>query len=175
MPIPLTFTDKTILETTVVGPEGTVHYTTTNAKPGWGGRQITIITAASGLVGSINWREKTFVINGVQRAWDDLKSRSGAILSSEQEWNWGNRPFKLKYQNSHKELLATSTAGNTTFTVRFTPYRHHVLHDNERAVIYFPPEMQDEGERMFVLMAILQTEIHRLDVRILPLKAIGPS
>jgi hypothetical protein len=48
--------------------------------------------------------------------------------------------------------------------VRFTPYRPHLLHANERATIYLPHQMQDEIERMFLLMVVLQTEMKRQDV-----------
>jgi hypothetical protein len=48
--------------------------------------------------------------------------------------------------------------------VRFTVYHTHLLRESDRAVIYFPSQM-DEGERMFLLMAILETEMHRQDVR----------
>ncbi|KAJ6545483.1 hypothetical protein B0H19DRAFT_999202 [Mycena capillaripes] len=164
MATPLTFVDKKLLDTAVVGPEGAVCYTTTTTS-GFRGRKITTITAASGLLGFINWREKVFVINGVQREWDDLKERSGGIFSSEREWNWGNRPYKLKYHDSDKELLATPTTGNVAGTVRFTTFHSHLFHDDERAVIYFPHQMQDENERMFLMMAILQTEIHRQDAQ----------
>ncbi|KAF7328177.1 hypothetical protein MVEN_02575300 [Mycena venus] len=163
MALALTFVDRKLLETALVSPEGAVHYTTTTTH-GFRGRKITTIVAASGLNGFINWREKVFVINGVQQDWDNLKERSGGIFSSEREWNWGNRPFKLKYHHSHKELLATPTIGNPGDSVRFTTYHPHVFSDSERATIYFPNQMQDEIEKMFLLMAILQTEIHRQDV-----------
>ncbi|KAJ7895192.1 hypothetical protein B0H14DRAFT_2558770 [Mycena olivaceomarginata] len=45
-------------------------------------------------------------------------------------------------------------------TVRFMMYRPNLLRESERAAIYFPSHM-DEVERMFLLMAILQTEMHR--------------
>lgn len=76
----LTFVEKKLLESPVIA-DGTVHYTTSTTT-GFRGRKITTITAASGLVGMINWREKTFVINGVQRKWDDLKRHSAGILHS---------------------------------------------------------------------------------------------
>ncbi|KAJ6462637.1 hypothetical protein C8R47DRAFT_1202155 [Mycena vitilis] len=59
---------------------------------------------------------------------------------------------------------ATPTTANVALTVRFTPYHSHLLHDNERAVLYLPQQMQDEIERMFLLMAILHTEMHRQDL-----------
>ncbi|KAJ7144124.1 hypothetical protein C8R44DRAFT_973794 [Mycena epipterygia] len=162
MSIALTFVDQKLLDSPLVGAEGAVYYTTSTTS-GFRGRKVTTIMATSGLVGVINWREKMFIINGVQHDWDDLKSRSGGIFSSERDWNWGNRPYNLKYHDSHKELLATPNFGSAAGTVRFTTYRPHLLHGNEPAVIYFPHQMQDELERMFLLMAILQTEMHRQD------------
>ncbi|KAJ7784928.1 hypothetical protein DFH07DRAFT_763541 [Mycena maculata] len=178
MSIALTFVAKDLLDSAVVGPEGAIHYSTITSS-GMMGRKVTTINSASGLVGMINWREKEFVINGVQRKWDHLKSR-GELFSayvllvvlavdaddsvSEREWNWGPRPFTLKYHDFHKELLATPNMGNATDTVRFMTYNQHLFHENERATIYFPYQMQDEFEKMFLLMAILETETHRLDV-----------
>jgi hypothetical protein len=81
MSIPLTFVDKKLLETSAVGPDGAVHYNLTTTR-GFRGRKITTITAASGLVGYINWREKVFVINGVEEAWNHLKEHSGGFFSS---------------------------------------------------------------------------------------------
>ncbi|KAK7012976.1 hypothetical protein R3P38DRAFT_2721409 [Favolaschia claudopus] len=162
MSIPLTFTGDKILETALVGPDNAVHYTTSTTS-GVLGRKITTVSGASGANGVINWRDKTFTINGEERNWKDLRSRTGGVFSSEHEWNWGPRPFRLKYHNSQKELLATPSTGNPADTVRFTVHRPRLLHENEPAVIYFPPQMQDESERMFLLMAILQTDTIRQD------------
>ncbi|KAJ7773973.1 hypothetical protein B0H16DRAFT_1763528 [Mycena metata] len=158
----LTFTDKKLVDSTLVAPDGAVHYTTSTDK-GFMGRKTTTISAASGLVGLINWRKKVFVINGVQQSWEDLKQRSNGIFSSEREWHWGSRSYKLKFQNSNKELLATPTFSGVAGTVRFTTFQPHLFHQNQHAAIHFPHEIQDEIERMFLLMAILQMEIHRQD------------
>jgi hypothetical protein len=56
-------------------------------------------------------------------------------------------------------------------TVRFMMYRPNLLRESERAAIYFPSHM-DEVERMFLLMAILQTEMHRQAVRCISLLVI---
>ncbi|KAJ7035835.1 hypothetical protein C8F04DRAFT_1258472 [Mycena alexandri] len=125
MSIALTFTDKKLVDTALVTLDGALHYTTSTTE-GRTRRKTTTISAASGLVGFINWREKVFSINGVRQKWEDLKERSNGIFSSEWEWHWGSRSYKLKFHKSHKELL-------------------------------------DEIERKFLLMAILQMEMHRQD------------
>ncbi|KAJ7336800.1 hypothetical protein DFH08DRAFT_939129 [Mycena albidolilacea] len=147
MSLALTFADKRLLRTSLVGPDGGVHYTTTTTH-GWRGRK----------------HKKVFEINGVQRKWDELKSRSNGFFSTEREWNWGGRPFKFKYHNSHQELLAIPTKGSVADTMRFTTHRPHLMRNSQHAVLYFPYQMRDELERMFLLLAVLQTEIHRQDM-----------
>ncbi|KAF8183463.1 hypothetical protein K438DRAFT_1679159 [Mycena galopus ATCC 62051] len=159
----LTFTHEDLLNSSVNAPDGAVYYTTITTK-GLRGRKITTVTAASGLVGTINWREKSFVINGVERVQEDLKERSAGIFSSEREWHWGNIAYKLKYHNLKTELLATPTNGDGTGTIRFTPYTPHRFDHPQRATISFTPQLVDENERMFLLMAILQTEVHPQDI-----------
>lgn len=80
MSIALTFTDRDLLHCALVGAEGAAHYTTSTTR-GVLGRKHTTITAASGLVGTIDWRADLFDINGVQRKWHDIKSKSGGIFS----------------------------------------------------------------------------------------------
>ncbi|KAK7026393.1 hypothetical protein R3P38DRAFT_3530709 [Favolaschia claudopus] len=101
----LTFIDKKLLQTTLIDADNAIHYTLTTTSSGFRGKKITTISAASGSVGLINWREKTFTINGVEKKWEDLKTRSAGVFRTEREWNWGPRPFNLKYHDSHKELL----------------------------------------------------------------------
>ncbi|KAJ7181561.1 hypothetical protein C8R43DRAFT_1229406 [Mycena crocata] len=141
----LTFVDKKLLDSSLIDENGAAHYTMSTTK-GFLGPKITTITGAGGIVGLIDWRQRIFAIDGVKREWKYLKSRSGGIFSS------------LKYHNSQKELLATSSAIGT---VRFTTYRSHIFHDNKPATLHFPSQLQDETERMFLIMAILQTEIRR--------------
>lgn len=63
-------------------------------------------------------------------------------------------------------MEATPTSSRALAPVRFTVPSTHILHPSEPATITFPPELQDAEEKMFVLMAILQTETMRLDVRV---------
>ncbi|KAJ7448610.1 hypothetical protein B0H11DRAFT_2080020, partial [Mycena galericulata] len=164
MSFALTFVESQLLKSTLIGTDGTVYYTTSTSSGFLLGRKVTTITAASGLVGTIDWRQKVFTIDGVKREWHGLKSRTGGILSSKREWNWGKRPYTLKHRDSNMELLATPSSGNAGGIIRFTTYRSHFFRDNEPAAISFPHQMQDEVERMFLLMVILKTEIHRQDV-----------
>ncbi|KAJ7762141.1 hypothetical protein B0H16DRAFT_1529811 [Mycena metata] len=162
MALALTFMDRKLTDSVVVCPDGGLYYTLSTTH-GFRGRKITTITAASGLVGIINWREDVFVLNGVEKKWNQIRARSGGIFSSAREWNWDGRPYTLKYHNSHKELLATPNFDSTAGTVRFATYDVHLFQKNDPAVLYLPHQMQDEIERMFLLMAILQTEIDRQD------------
>ncbi|KAJ7060927.1 hypothetical protein C8F01DRAFT_177465 [Mycena amicta] len=161
MSIAYTFRGQDLLNTNIVGPDNIVYYTTQTTS-GFRGRKVTTIQGMNAS-GVIDWRAEHFILNGVERKWDDLKHRSGGIFSSEREWIWGDCPFILKYHHSHTELLATPNFRSTTGTVRFTPYQGHLLRDNEPATISFPFEMQDASARMFLLMAVLQTDIHRQD------------
>ncbi|KAJ7895179.1 hypothetical protein B0H14DRAFT_2681537 [Mycena olivaceomarginata] len=156
-----TFANKDILKSALVSPDGAEHYATSTTS-GFRGRKVTTVSAASGLVGSIDWRGKLFSINGLEVAPGGDSQHVRAFR--EREWNWGNRPYRLKFNFSEKELLATPTVGSDSDTVRFTPRHPHLVHDNERAVLYFPHQLQDETERMFLLLAVLQTEMHRQDM-----------
>ncbi|KAJ6628337.1 hypothetical protein B0H10DRAFT_2428892 [Mycena sp. CBHHK59/15] len=162
MYIALTFASQQLLNSPVFGAEGAVHYTTTTTSGAYHAHKVTTIVAASGLVGIINWLDKTFTINGLQCQWDHLKCPVGGVFSSAREWKWDHKIYTLKYHDSHRELLATPNSGFGG-TVRFTPPHLHVLHENEPAVIYFPFELQDEIMRMFLLMAVLQMETRRKD------------
>jgi hypothetical protein len=71
----LIFTQKNLLESTVVDSSGALHYTTTTTT-GLRGRKVTTITGANA-VGEINWRDQTFAIGDVCRGWDALRSRVG--------------------------------------------------------------------------------------------------
>ncbi|KAJ7478496.1 hypothetical protein FB451DRAFT_1557127 [Mycena latifolia] len=125
MSIALTFSDKELLASPVMGPD----------------RRLGSSASSTGAT-------RTFTLNGVERKWDELKSRSDGIFSSERE---------------EKELIATPNFGSEAGAVRFTTYRAHLLHESQRAVLYFPHELQDESERMFLLMAILHMDTTRED------------
>ncbi|KAJ6603266.1 hypothetical protein DFH09DRAFT_1124094 [Mycena vulgaris] len=160
----LTFENKDVLASPIVDAANTVHYMTTTTR-GFVRRKITTVMAASNLVGLIDWREKTFTINGVQRKWEDMKTRSGGVFSSEREWSWTpDRPFKFKYNHSQTELLATPTSGDVSSAVRFTVRKEHLFHAPKPAVIQFPPDLRDETERMYLLLVILKTETQRQEV-----------
>lgn len=82
MSFALTFLNKELLESTLVDADGAVHYMMRTSSVFILGRKATTITAATGLVGTINWRAKTFEINGVQRKWSAIKSKPGGLFSS---------------------------------------------------------------------------------------------
>ncbi|KAJ7643090.1 hypothetical protein DFH06DRAFT_1333877 [Mycena polygramma] len=158
----LTFTAKDILQSSLVDSSGVQHYTISTTT-GLRGRKVTTITAA-GLIAEVDWRKKVFAIGGERFGWDSVRTEVGVASGGERQWKWGNRQaYILKYVNSDKELLVTPTSGSRANPVRFTAASNHLLHSSEPATITFPLELQDAQEKMFVLMAILQTETMRTD------------
>ncbi|KAJ7679644.1 hypothetical protein B0H17DRAFT_1206437 [Mycena rosella] len=61
------------------------------------------------------------------------------------------------------KLASTFQSGGV---VRFTTLQVHLFSANEPAAIYFPNQLQDEIEWMFLLMVCIHTEIRRQDVEI---------
>ncbi|KAJ7056397.1 hypothetical protein C8F01DRAFT_1311310 [Mycena amicta] len=157
----LTFSNKKLVDSSLIGEDGGVYYTTSSTEGAIRGRKVTTIRAASGLVGMIDWRKNVFVINGVEKPFGDV--RSGGFLTNwrGRRWQWSNKTYKVKFHRMQKAILDDMHFG----TVRFTTCEPHLLRKTEQATIQFPYEMQDEIERMFVLMAILQTEMHKQDIR----------
>ncbi|KAJ6498357.1 hypothetical protein C8R47DRAFT_1259821 [Mycena vitilis] len=173
----LTFTEKTILQSSLVDSSGVQHYTIATTT-GLRGREVTTITAA-GHIGEIGWAKEEFEIGSDHFGWDSVRSEVGS--GGERQWKWGDRgAYLLKYVNSDKDLLvgapkyhcktktipdiqAIPTSGSRANPARFTAASNHLLHSFEPATITFPLEMQAAQERLFVLMAILQTETMRTD------------
>ncbi|KAF7314836.1 hypothetical protein MKEN_00958100 [Mycena kentingensis (nom. inval.)] len=159
----LTFTSKKLCDTTVVGPDRRVWYTTETTR-GLRGRKVTAIRAASGATGKIDWREKTFAINGEQRTLKQL--RTGGFLGQWRgvKWRWAATSYSAKFKHFQKEIWVTPD-GMGSGTARFTAYEPHLFGKNDNATILFPLDMQNELERVFVLMIMLQTEMHKQDTR----------
>lgn len=59
-----------LLDSALVGADGAVHYRVSTTQ-GFFRRKVTTMLAASGVVGVINWREKLFIIDDVERTWDE--------------------------------------------------------------------------------------------------------
>ncbi|KAJ7456103.1 hypothetical protein FB451DRAFT_1277008 [Mycena latifolia] len=156
----LTFTETSLLASPIAGADGIVHYTTSTTHTAQGRGHTAITSASGGLHAQIDWAGKTFAVDGVCRRWDEVKAGTGWIFSSERQWTWGARAYSVKYRNAAKELLATPILGGPAGAVRFTPPR---AHGTIRAAIYFPHQITDARERLFLLMAVLQTEIERQD------------
>ncbi|KAK7000307.1 hypothetical protein R3P38DRAFT_3057883 [Favolaschia claudopus] len=176
---PLTFNnDRDLLNSSLLGPDGrTACYTISTAfhrKPFHlvQRRHITTITSvSSGLAASIDWEEKAFVINGVRRRWDDVRVKDSRTRFF---CTWADFPtYKLEYHNHSKELTATPATGGPA--VQFTGYHPKPFHlgTTNPASISFPPQMQDEVEKMFLLTSIVYTDVKRLDAARAAARAAG--
>ncbi|KAJ7291917.1 hypothetical protein C8J57DRAFT_1274184 [Mycena rebaudengoi] len=152
----LTFESKDLLSSQLVGPDGKAEYTTITTTGKFGRLTKTSLHSATGLFGTINWRQKTFVIGGVEYPWYILSTRVGKF-NSQQEWNWAHQRYMVKYYQ--REWTVTPASGFTA--IRFTPYRPRLFGHSDRAIIHFPSVELDENERIFILMMMLNAEIRR--------------
>ncbi|KAJ7193769.1 hypothetical protein GGX14DRAFT_587508 [Mycena pura] len=164
MALALTFSKPNLLESQLVGTDGVVYYTTRTTR-GFRGRKVTTIPAASGTVGTIDWRQRRFIIDGGQCEWS----------AAPEKCSWGDNSYALKYQNSAKGLVVTRNSqavpklADSTETLLNAPSVKYTAQPTNQgakdpATITFPHELRDEVERMFVLMAILRIETMREDV-----------
>ncbi|KAK7042738.1 hypothetical protein R3P38DRAFT_3449310 [Favolaschia claudopus] len=158
MALTLTFVNKRVLDSAVVGSDGSAHYTV-STHYAWFGRKFTTITAANGLVGHIHWRKHTFELGGMKTKWSEIRSGRGWWNPhQEYEWHWGDSraPYRVKFHKLSSELVATPLRGGEA--TRFQP--HHSYVSTKAPVIYLPQEsaQKDDIERMFVLMVLIQSD-----------------
>ncbi|KAJ7055513.1 hypothetical protein C8F01DRAFT_1158487 [Mycena amicta] len=160
MALLLTFTASKLLESSLIGSDGVIHYSIKTTR-GLRGRKVTTATSSTGsrVVGSINWRERTFTIEGVQQAWS----------SQPQECTWGEEfAFVLRYRNALTELVATRATkvnpdSEDTSSIPGIKFTRAGAKSNPPATITFPSQISDERERMVALLAILRMETMRQD------------
>jgi hypothetical protein len=77
MTLALTFENtKDLLNSTLVGDDGALHFTTRTTRVPIRGRKLTTITSASGTTaGAIDWVGKTFILDSMPRKWETLRSK----------------------------------------------------------------------------------------------------
>ncbi|KAK7049182.1 hypothetical protein R3P38DRAFT_1886854 [Favolaschia claudopus] len=151
----------------LVGPDARTAYytisTTFHKKPFRLERRhtTTITSVSTGLVGSIDWEEKVFVINGLGRRWDDVRVKDSRKRFF---FTWADFPtYKLEFHDRLRELTATPVTGGPAVQFRgYHPKPFHMSQTNP-ASISFPHQMQDEVEKMFLLISIVYTDVKRLD------------
>lgn len=133
-PIPLRFDSRDMLNSALVGPDGMVEFTT-NTPPDDYAHKRTIILGRSGARAAINWAAKSFVLEGLERPWSQLKKTVGGPLSScvfllpsvrdsdqlkwehtvcrkWRIWNWSETRYTVRY--------AKDPDGETRYAVRRT-------------------------------------------------------
>ncbi|KAJ7056438.1 hypothetical protein C8F01DRAFT_1121988 [Mycena amicta] len=163
----LTFTDKHVENASLLGPDGATHYTAHTLSGSLHRRQLTTVTVtATGLVGIINWGEKTFEVNGVARSWNDVCLEPRQIMSDGKTWRWSTNSYTFKRNTFQRELLVTSPSvapGAETIIARFTSPQVHLLTKNTPASFQFLHPLHDQVEEMFILLVVIQTQVKRRD------------
>nr|GAT50865.1 predicted protein [Mycena chlorophos] len=164
MSTPLTFRERAIENSQLIGLDDVVYYKTSTTTSAFNRPKLTLVQSATdSTVGRIDWRERTFTINGERRPWALLKS-SPKLFSAEREWRWYGQAYRLKYDWSNELTATPQFRGAGGETVRFSPFQPRILGSNTKAVIWFPPNM-DATARMFLLMAVIHMDIRRQERR----------
>ncbi|KAJ7785264.1 hypothetical protein DFH07DRAFT_763862 [Mycena maculata] len=153
----LTFKSKDILNSHLHAGHSNPYTTSTSS--GVLGRKTTTLKTGflSGSAGKIDWRDKEFKIGGRTKKWRKVES-SGGWFTSGREWEWAGYTYTVKH--SHHKWTATNSHREVAY---FTPYQSHLLRSSEHASLYISPEIQDEHQRVFLILVLLYSETKRQD------------
>ncbi|KAF9464006.1 hypothetical protein BDZ94DRAFT_1257363 [Collybia nuda] len=164
----LTFSHIDIINTTLVPssqqPDSSSVTYRTKSIIGFRGRKTTTLSVVDGesekVVGGIDWRDKSFVINGKEWQLSVLKSKpTGLYKTSLRIWDWGGQSYKIRLGN--KQWTATSTT-RLTPVVTFNQYQSNIFKANQPASIHFAPGMP-EIDKIFFIFVMLYSEIRMQD------------
>ncbi|KAJ6616762.1 hypothetical protein B0H10DRAFT_1376197 [Mycena sp. CBHHK59/15] len=90
-------------------------------------------------------------------------SSSGGWFTSAREWNWSGQTYTIKH--SHRGWTATTSDG--TEVARFSPYKLHLLNSSEHGSLQISPYIQDEHERVFIIVVMIYSATKRQQARFL--------
>ncbi|KAJ7107051.1 hypothetical protein C8R44DRAFT_744919 [Mycena epipterygia] len=168
--VPLKFEVEDLLNSALVGPDGTVEYTTASETKSKSRGPTTTIVAKSGLRGVIDRRAKTFEIGGATRPTGELKRR---LKHGEREWKWSESKIHYLTRYSWKDhewtmrvIHARPTWGWDDPTDEFVEPQPVARFTPNSRVLSFASAFQNDAlatERLFLLMVLLSSEIRRKD------------
>ncbi|KAF7341332.1 hypothetical protein MVEN_01869600 [Mycena venus] len=144
----LTFTNKDILNGSLVLPNGAVRYTISTGSQFLGlKRAPTIVTALTdNITGSVNWEGGTFTIGGVERPWKTLKHH--VWDQNKEEWKWGDISYTVRFSSEWGEWTARPTQG-------WTDVARLEQRKNAPPTLALSAELGDETERMFMVLVMI--------------------
>jgi len=113
------------------------------------------------IVGVINWRRKTFEINGVRKKVDDIRRKPKGFGNKSRFWKWADD--REEYEVVHFEdggwqaLCTSSDIVEATFSV---PYRTHLFKKTKPLVMNLTREALARDE-IFLILALIYCETKR--------------
>ncbi|KAG5641834.1 hypothetical protein DXG03_004137 [Asterophora parasitica] len=132
---------------------GNISYRT-KTSTGFLGRKATSLTLIEGtkqrVVGGIDWREKTLVIEGKTWALFDLKSRTAGPSNTLRVWHWAGKQWTAV---SARQLVPLVT---------FNQWVQRIFKSSQAATIEFHTKLSDT-HIVFFLLAMIYSEIRWQD------------
>ncbi|KAF7334406.1 hypothetical protein MVEN_02269800 [Mycena venus] len=149
----LKFDKHSVRNSKLVSKDSTVKYTinTVTGRPGkW---KPTVVHASGGLAGSIDWPGGMFTIGGVERSIEGVAGPSTGLVKRtggefKKEWAWSETRYTVRYLDGEDQWTVRPTLG-------FTEVARLEAWDKTPPTILMSSELQDETERMFLLLVFI--------------------
>ncbi|KAI5833497.1 hypothetical protein K523DRAFT_295951 [Schizophyllum commune Tattone D] len=102
-------------------------------------------------LGKINWREKAFMVHGIEVPWRCLK-RKESTLGSSRNWRWGTKEYSVT--GDGKKTVDAIDVKDESVAGTYTPPQRHLFRKNEPARIETAYAAHDE-QTIFLILVIL--------------------
>ncbi|KAJ7302286.1 hypothetical protein DFH08DRAFT_794632 [Mycena albidolilacea] len=116
----------------------------------------------SAVVGAINWKEKTFEVQGQKCKYDEIRRTAGSLFNKTRLWRWSATRKEYDFSYTHEEWKATIEDGRTIAGRFCVPFRPHLFSKSKPAVIHLTSTALAEDE-VFLLLVFIYEEVKRQD------------
>ncbi|KAJ7617137.1 hypothetical protein FB45DRAFT_933501 [Roridomyces roridus] len=114
------------------------------------------------IVAAINWKDKTFEINGQKRPCSELKRSVGPLFNKRKFWRWSEERKEYEISYTHEEWKVTIEDGKTIAGRFLVPFRPHLFSKTKPAVIHLTTTALAEDE-VFLILVFVYEETKRQD------------
>ncbi|KAJ6567950.1 hypothetical protein DFH09DRAFT_437686 [Mycena vulgaris] len=116
----------------------------------------------SAVVGTINWKEKSFEINGYKHECEEMRRSTGSLFNKTKYWRWAATRKEYEISYTHEEWKATIEDGKTIAGRFSVPFRPHLFTKTKPAVMHLTTTALAEDE-VFLMLVFVYEEVKRQD------------